>query len=75
MDFHLDDDPFEIYHFQKMAGGQIEMGTRVFTNWQAKQLNKRIDQLYQIDWDNNGGCPIGYMLDYQWIKGKLHESR
>ena len=74
LDYHLEDDAENIYFYHDKDGKKIEEGKRVFSNWQAKRLDKRANELYHISWSSRvGGCPIGYMLDYEWIKGKLND--
>lgn len=43
-------------------------GERVFSNWQAKRLNQRVNELFQLEW--NDRCPYGYMIDYREVKEK-----
>ena len=74
LDYHLEDDASDIFYYHNVDGSKIEGGKRVFTNWQSKKLDRRVQELYELEWNQRiGGCPIGYMLDYEWIKGKLND--
>ena len=75
LDYHLEMDADNIFYYHNLDGSKIESGKRVFTNWQAKQLDERADELYDLSWGGVNDCPIGYMLDYQWVKERLNESR
>ncbi|MBR52247.1 hypothetical protein CMK19_00585 [Candidatus Poribacteria bacterium] len=73
LDYDIEDDAENIYLYHGVrsdwnSNGQIERGKRVFSDWQCGQLNKRTDELFQLEW--NDRCPIGYLLDYRWVKQK-----
>ena len=52
-DYHFDDDPKEVIDYAT--------GERVFTDEEAEQLVKRIDEMYSLAWGEYE-CPIGYLL-------------
>ena len=55
-DFHFDDDPREIIDYGT--------GERVFTDEEAKEISRRLDEMYTLDWGTHQ-CPIGYVLHLQ----------
>ena len=72
LDYDIEDDAENIFYYHNKDGTKIECGKRVFSDWQAKLLNKRADELFDLEWnDTIGGCPIGYMIDYRWVKERL----
>lgn len=56
--FHFEDDAAEI-------GNQVDgQWVDKFTAEQAEKLNKRVEELYELDWSEAGHeCPIGYALE------------
>lgn len=52
-DYHFDDDPKEVIDYAT--------GERVFTDEEAEQLVKRVDEMYALEW-GKFECPIGYLL-------------
>lgn len=52
-DYHFDDDPKEVIDYST--------GERAFTDKEAEQLVKRIDEMYALEWGEYE-CPIGYLL-------------
>jgi len=53
MSFHLEDDPADI-----IKGGTDDT---LFTEQQAEAIEKRVTELYAIEWGEYD-CPIGYMM-------------
>ncbi|MGB0503022.1 MAG: hypothetical protein ACPGGD_03155 [Thalassolituus sp.] len=52
--FHLESEPSEIVN---------DSCERFFTDEEAELISQRVDELYELDWSDSDGCPIGYMLD------------
>ena len=52
-DYHFDDDPKEVIDYAT--------GERAFTDEEAEQLVKRVDEMYALEWGEYE-CPIGYLL-------------
>lgn len=53
MHFHLEDDTSKIIN--------INTNERVFTDEEANDVDRRLQELYSLDWSKHD-CPIGYML-------------
>jgi len=52
-DYHFDDDPKEVIDYAT--------GDRAFTDEEAEQLVKRIEEMCALEWGEYE-CPIGYLL-------------
>lgn len=59
--FHFDDDPETIV--------EIKKDDRTFSDAEAASIRLRLDELYGLDFEGAGGCPIGYALILQEGEG------
>ena len=64
--FHFEDDPADV-------GNRVDgQWVRTFSDEEAKHLNKRLTELYNLNWKAVGHeCPIGYALEVMRKSGAL----
>lgn len=55
LDFHFDDGPEDQVH--------IATGIPLFTAEEASVVRDQCARLYDFDWNDCGGDPMGYMMD------------